>query len=81
MPDSVPAGTSYLNAASLLLTAGQRPDPGDDFIVLYSEAGDILLRPIRTKNRSGLIKGLRTLRGLKLEERVSWEQPVRDISL
>jgi hypothetical protein len=29
----------------------------------------------------GLIKGLRALRGLKLEERTSWDEPVRDISL
>ena len=43
--------------------------PGDDFIVLYSETGDILLRPIRRKNGRGLIKGLRALRGLTLEER------------
>jgi AbrB family looped-hinge helix DNA binding protein len=55
--------------------------PGDDFIVLYSETGDILLRPIRRKNGSGLIKGLRALRGLKVEERTPWDGPVRDISL
>jgi len=53
--------------------------PGDDFIVLYSETGDILLRPIRRKNSKGLIKGLRALCGLKLEERTSWDEPVRDI--
>lgn len=55
--------------------------PGDDFIVLYSETGDILLRPIRRKNASGLIRGLRALRGLTLEERTSWDEPIRDISL
>ena len=55
--------------------------PGDDFIVLCSETGDILLRPIRRRNGMGLIKGLRALRGLKLEERTSWDEPVRDISL
>jgi AbrB family looped-hinge helix DNA binding protein len=55
--------------------------PGDDFIVLCSETGDILLRPIRRKNYKGLIKGLRVLRGLKLEERTSWGEPVREISL
>jgi AbrB family looped-hinge helix DNA binding protein len=55
--------------------------PGDDFIVLYSETGDILLRPIRTKNGRGLIKGLQALRGLKLDERTPWDEPVRDISL
>jgi AbrB family looped-hinge helix DNA binding protein len=55
--------------------------PGDDFIVLCSETGDILLRPIRSRNGKGLIKGLRALRGLKLEERTSWDEPVRDISL
>jgi AbrB family looped-hinge helix DNA binding protein len=55
--------------------------PGDDFIVLYSETGDILLRPIRRKNYQGLIKGLRALRGLKLGERTSWDEPVRDITL
>jgi len=55
--------------------------PGDDFIVLYSEPGDILLRPIRRKNRKGLVKGLRALRGLNLEERVSWDESVRDVSL
>jgi AbrB family looped-hinge helix DNA binding protein len=55
--------------------------PGDDFIVLYSEAGDILLRPVRRKNGRGLIRGLRALRGLKVEERMVWDEPVRDISL
>jgi AbrB family looped-hinge helix DNA binding protein len=55
--------------------------PGDDFIVLYSEAGDILLRPVRRKNGRGLIRGLRALRGLKVEERMAWDEPVRDISL
>ena len=55
--------------------------PGDDFIVLYSETGDILLRPIRRKNYQGLIKGLRALCGLKLAERRSWDESVRDISL
>lgn len=38
--------------------------PGDDFIVLYSATEDILLRPIRQKNPTGLIKGLQALRGL-----------------
>lgn len=55
--------------------------PVDDFIVLCSETGDILLRPIRTRSGRGLIKGLRALRGLKLEERTSWDEPVGDISL
>lgn len=55
--------------------------PGDDFIVLCSETGDILLRPIRRRNGKGLIRGLLALRGLKLEERTSWDEPVRDISL
>ena len=55
--------------------------PGDDFIVLYSETGDILLRPIRRKNGRGLIKGLRALHGLKVEERTLWDESVRDISL
>ena len=55
--------------------------PGDDFIVLYSETGDILLRPIRRKNGRGMIKGLRALRGLKLEERTPWHESVRSISL
>jgi AbrB family looped-hinge helix DNA binding protein len=55
--------------------------PGDDFIVLYSETGDILLRPIRRKSYKGLIKGLRALCELKLEERTSWDEPVREISL
>jgi hypothetical protein len=57
------------------------PAPGDDFIVLHSETGDVLLRPIRRKNGRGLIKGLRTLRGLKVEERTPWDEPVRDTSL
>ena len=55
--------------------------PGDDFIVLYSETGDILLRPIRRKNGKGLIEGLRALCGLKLEERTPRDEPVRDIGL
>ena len=55
--------------------------PGEDFIVLYSETGDILLRPIRRKNGRGMIKGLPALRGLKLEERTPWDEPVRSISL
>jgi AbrB family looped-hinge helix DNA binding protein len=55
--------------------------PGDDFIVLYSETGDILLRPIRRRNEGGLIKGLRALGGLKVEERTPWDEPVRDVSL
>ena len=58
-----------------------RLQPGDDFVVLYSETGDILLRPIRRKNYKGLIKGLQALRGVKPDERTSWDEPVRDVSL
>ena len=32
--------------------------PGDDFIVLYSETGDILLRPIRQKKFQGPNQGI-----------------------
>jgi AbrB family looped-hinge helix DNA binding protein len=42
--------------------------PGDDFIVLSSQNGDILLRPVKkTKRRQGLVETLQALHGLAWE--------------
>jgi AbrB family looped-hinge helix DNA binding protein len=50
---------------------------GDDFIVLSSSTGEILLRPLRRRGKS-LIRALRSLRGLELQRH---DEPVRDIKL
>lgn len=52
--------------------------PGDDFIVLSSVDGEILLRPLRRGRRKGLTDALRSLQGLDLKRR---DEPVRDVAL
>jgi AbrB family looped-hinge helix DNA binding protein len=44
--------------------------PGDDFIVLSSQTGDILLRPVRKSPKSpDWLDSLRGLKGLEVPER------------
>lgn len=51
--------------------------PGDDFVVLSSDAGEILLRPVRRRRRKNLVEALRALHGLEL---VRSDEPIRDVS-
>jgi AbrB family looped-hinge helix DNA binding protein len=50
---------------------------GDDFIVLSSASGDIMLRPIRGQRKS-LVELVEKLRGLDLQRH---DEPVRNIAL
>ena len=50
---------------------------GDDFIVLCSANGEIMLRPIR-KGRKSLVQALRAMQGLEIER---LDEPIRDIEL
>ncbi len=50
---------------------------GDDFLVLCSSTGEILLRPVKKSGKS-LVKSLRALRGLELHRE---DEPIRDIAL
>jgi len=50
---------------------------GDDFIVLSSSTGEILLRPLRRRGKN-LFKMLQSLRGLEFQRQ---DEPVRDIQL
>jgi AbrB family looped-hinge helix DNA binding protein len=43
--------------------------PGDDFIVLSSQTGDILLRPVRNSSGTDWLDALRALKGLEVQER------------
>jgi AbrB family looped-hinge helix DNA binding protein len=52
--------------------------PGDDFAVLSSGTGEILLRPIRRRRRKSLVEALQALHGLKL---VRSDEPIRDVPL
>ena len=51
---------------------------GDDFLVLTSSTGDILLRPIRRRPRKGLYQALRALKGLELHPS---KESIRNIKL
>jgi AbrB family looped-hinge helix DNA binding protein len=52
--------------------------PGDDFVVLTSATGEILLRPIRRRRRKSLVEALQALHGLEL---VRSDEPIRDVPL
>ena len=52
--------------------------PGDDFVVLSSGTGEILLRPIRRCRRKSLVEALEALHGLEL---VRSDEPIRDVPL
>jgi AbrB family looped-hinge helix DNA binding protein len=52
--------------------------PGDDFVVLYSSTGEILLRPIRFRRRKSLVKALQALHGLDL---IRSDEPIRHVAL
>jgi AbrB family looped-hinge helix DNA binding protein len=52
--------------------------PGDDFVVLYSNTGEILLRPIRRRSGKSLVDALQALHGLNL---VHSDEPIRDAPL
>jgi AbrB family looped-hinge helix DNA binding protein len=52
---------------------------GDDFIVLTSPEGEILLKPIRHSRRKGLFQAFRALKGLKLPPRN--KEQIRSIEL
>jgi len=51
---------------------------GDDFIVLSSREGEIVLRPIRRGRRKNLFQALRALQGLELNRE---DEPLRDLAL
>ena len=46
-----------------------RLHPGDDFIVLWSQTGDILLRPVRNSIDRDWLDALRALQGLEVPAR------------
>jgi AbrB family looped-hinge helix DNA binding protein len=50
---------------------------GDDFIVLTSPDGEILLKPIRHSRQKGLFQALRALQGLKLKPNKEVLRPVK----
>jgi AbrB family looped-hinge helix DNA binding protein len=50
---------------------------GDDFIVLTSPDGDILLKPIRHSQGKGLFQALRALQGLKLKPNKELLRPIK----
>ena len=43
--------------------------PGDDFMVLWSQTGDILLRPVRRSSDQDWLDALRNLNGLEVPAR------------
>ena len=51
---------------------------GDDFLVLSSETGEIVLRPLRKAGAKSLTEALRSLHGLELDRH---DEPVRDVLL
>lgn len=51
---------------------------GDDFQVLSSRSGDILLKPVRRQGHQNLADALMALRGLKLSDR---SETIRDLPL
>ncbi|MBV8101901.1 MAG: AbrB/MazE/SpoVT family DNA-binding domain-containing protein [Verrucomicrobia bacterium] len=52
--------------------------PGDDFIVLYSNTGEILLRPVRRRSSKSLVDALQALHGLALARS---DEPIRGVPL
>ena len=46
-----------------------RLQPGDDFIVLWSQTGDILLRPVRKRSDQDWLDALGGLQGLAVPTR------------
>jgi len=46
-----------------------RLHPGDDFIVLWSQTGDILLRPVRNSSNQDWLDALGCLKGLAVPTR------------
>jgi len=51
---------------------------GDDFLVLSSASGEILLRPLRPGARRSLTDALRLFHGLELERA---DEPIRNVAL